>query len=141
MSPTRFAKVHAIARPSVLVPIQTVRRRVTVLVVGASSIWISDELARKERARPEMPRNVQVSSGAKLRFDLGAGQGLWCLTQGEIVPVSVVIEYRYDDDPDARAQTEAMFDQANGMDEYDVLALQAFEVTDDPLARCEGAAT
>lgn len=128
VSKARAYRVNATGRTRVLVPPQPVPRKVTLSVIGPGALYVSQDEKRELRDRPELYGQRELPPDVRLPVTLSPGRGMWCITQGPIVPVSVQIEYLWDKDPaesiDDYKLVQASQDADSG---YDQIANRNFD--------------
>lgn len=134
-SRTRLFHCNALPRPRVLVPVQSVPRRVIIQATSGESVFISVEDDERRRQRPEQLGNIELSPSTRLEFALAAGQQVWVLTRLNVAPAVAVVEYPWEPDPNSTVSSEDMVVQANPRENYDELADDPFKLDDDPLAK------
>lgn len=137
VSRSRTFRVHAIGRSRVLVPPQPVPRRVTIVVAGSASVWISSAQEAKLRMRRELPHSVELPPAVSVAHALAPGEGRWVLSGGPIVPVFVTIEYPWDQDPAESLDDAVLLASRQDPHAYDEVADRGFAglLCDDPWAR------
>jgi hypothetical protein len=126
VSKARAYRVNATGRTRVLVPPQPVPRKVTVSVIGPGSLYVSQDAKRELRDRPELYGQRELPPDVRLPVTLSPGRGMWCITQGPIVPVSVQIEYLWDQDPSESIDDYALVQSVQDISGYDQIANRNF---------------